>query len=77
MVGAGKGYSRRVYLLYDGIHYDCAVYSLAPLTALEDFDIAQFRPTDAYIEAQCLQLLEQEHKVLIDPSAPLPLPLPP
>jgi len=59
--GEGKNYKQRIYLLYNGIHYDCVVYNLIPDNPSPDFDITVFNPQDQEIEVAFQQLAENEY----------------
>ena len=45
--GHGKGYSKRIYLLFDGIHYDIIVRSFAEGLE-ENYDVLIFDPSDKH-----------------------------
>eukprot|EP01128_Nolandella_sp_AFSM9_P008083 TRINITY_DN4650_c0_g1_i1.p1 TRINITY_DN4650_c0_g1~~TRINITY_DN4650_c0_g1_i1.p1 ORF type:complete len:350 (+),score=64.65 TRINITY_DN4650_c0_g1_i1:68-1051(+) len=59
--GEGKGFSQRVYFLYDGIHYDVLTFNLVPDTPLPDFDVKVFDPNDSHIEGQFSKLVAELH----------------
>jgi len=59
--GEGQGYSQRVYLIYDGIHYD-AVASNPLEDGPEDFDITVFSPYDEHARTKTAALVEQLNK---------------
>lgn len=61
--GEDKGFQKRIYLIYDGIHYDALVYNLAPQSASRDFDLTLFNPADLTVEKQCNALVDKEFKV--------------
>src|SRR6056297_633616 len=44
--GEGKNYSRRIYLLYDGVHYDALAMAAGSPTAPESLDMTQFPAGD-------------------------------
>jgi len=55
--GEGQGYSQRVYLIYDGIHYDSI--ALNPLEdGSEDFDVTVFSPYDQYAQTKAAALVD-------------------
>jgi len=60
--GEESGFKKRIYLIYDGIHYDALVYNLAPQSAARDFDLTVFNPADLTVEKQCNTLVEKEFK---------------
>ena len=41
------GYKKRIYLLFDGIHYDILVRAIAEGLE-EDYDVLNFEPLDDY-----------------------------
>ncbi len=48
--GQGNGYKKRIYLLFDGIHYDIVVRAFAE--GLEEaYDTTTFKPDDVYAMA--------------------------
>jgi len=57
-----QGYSSRVYLIYDGIHYDCLVWNILPSQPSPDFDVTIFNPKDASVEKEFEKFMEKEHK---------------
>uniref|UniRef100_A0A6B2LIS6 Ubiquitin thioesterase OTU n=1 Tax=Arcella intermedia TaxID=1963864 RepID=A0A6B2LIS6_9EUKA len=54
-------YSQRVYLLYDGIHYDVLVWNLVPSSPQSDFDVTVFNAKDSAIEREFIKVMEKEH----------------
>ncbi|GAB5030451.1 ubiquitin thioesterase otu1-like [Nannochloropsis oceanica] len=44
--GEGKNYSRRIYVLYDGVHYDALAMAAGSPTAPESLDMTQFPAGD-------------------------------
>jgi len=59
--GEGEGYSQRVYLIYDGIHYDAV--ALNPIEdGPEDFDVTVFSPYDESPRLKTAALIEKLHK---------------
>lgn len=44
--GEGKNYSRRIYVLYDGVHYDALAMAAGSVTAPESLDMTQFPAGD-------------------------------
>jgi len=56
-----RNHSQRVYLLYDGIHYDCLVWNLLPSNPDPDFDITVFNSNDTPIAAEFEKFMQQEH----------------
>eukprot|EP01121_Diplochlamys_sp_Union-15-3_P015405 TRINITY_DN5083_c0_g1_i1.p1 TRINITY_DN5083_c0_g1~~TRINITY_DN5083_c0_g1_i1.p1 ORF type:complete len:363 (-),score=78.90 TRINITY_DN5083_c0_g1_i1:40-1098(-) len=59
--GEGNNYKQRVYLLYDGIHYDALAFSLGPELP-KDLDITIFSPKDKAMELKFRDLITKEHK---------------
>eukprot|EP01113_Clastostelium_recurvatum_P006184 TRINITY_DN12804_c0_g1_i1.p1 TRINITY_DN12804_c0_g1~~TRINITY_DN12804_c0_g1_i1.p1 ORF type:complete len:319 (-),score=43.83 TRINITY_DN12804_c0_g1_i1:40-996(-) len=58
--GEGSGYSSRVYLIYDGIHYDSLAYN--PMASgPEDFDITVFNPQDTAAQGKAAALVNDLH----------------
>jgi len=62
LFGEGKNYHQRIYLLYNGIHYDSVVYNLVPDDPTPDFDVTVFNPKDANIEMAVQDLGKKELK---------------
>jgi len=56
-----KGYLQRVYLIYDGIHYDCLVWNLLPDNPSQDFDITVFNTKDTAVAEEFQKYMEKEH----------------
>jgi len=56
-----QGYSQRVYLIYDGIHYDCLVWNLLPSNPSPDFDVTVFNSKDAAIASEFEKFMTKEH----------------
>jgi ubiquitin thioesterase OTU1 len=61
--GQGKGYKQRVFLVYDGLHYDA--FGLNPMPdGPEDFDTTVFSPNDDYVCRNALTIvrgLKEKH----------------
>jgi len=57
-----KGYTSRVYLIYDGIHYDCLVWNILPSAQSSDFDVTIFNSKDQSVEKEFEKFMEKEHK---------------
>jgi len=58
--GEGSSYKQRVYLLYDGIHYDAL--ALNPLEdGPEEFDITVFSPINDNAKRKAEELIHQYH----------------
>jgi len=60
--GERDGYFQRIYLLYDGVHYDCLVWNLVSATASLDFDVTVFSPADKAVFNAASLLVEKEHQ---------------
>jgi len=61
--GEGGKYSQRIYLIYDGIHYDPLVCSSASNPqSNKEWDIAIFKPDDLITEASAKAYAEKEYK---------------
>jgi ubiquitin thioesterase OTU1 len=60
--GEERNYQKRIYLVYDGIHYDALVWNLAPEANNKDWDITIFNPNDYKIESACQALIQKEFK---------------
>jgi len=59
--GEGSGYKQRVFLLYDGIHYDAL--ALTPDKGVpEECDLTVFSPNDDLALKKCTELVDQEHQ---------------
>ncbi len=61
--GEGKGYKQRVFLVYDGLHYDAFGLNFAP-DGPEDFDTTVFSPRDDYVSNNALSIvrsLKEKH----------------
>lgn len=52
---------RRIFVIYDGIHYDAIAYCLDP-SLPEDMDVTQFSPNDDVVFQRAQELCEQQHK---------------
>jgi len=62
--GENKGYRQRVYLVYDGLHYDAFGLNFAP-NGPEEFDTTIFSPRDEFVHRHVLsivQQLKQQHR---------------
>jgi len=61
--GEGKSYRQRVYLVYDGLHYDALGLNFSP-DGPEEFDMTVFSPQDSYVFNNALAIvrsLKQKH----------------
>lgn len=61
--GQNKGYKQRVYLVYDGLHYDAFGLNYVP-DGPEDFDTTIFSPHDDFVRCNALavvQKLKEQH----------------
>lgn len=56
--GEDGGYQRRVYVIFDGIHYDAI--ALSPIVDEKDLDLTEFKPWDQPIEKMALDFLLKE-----------------
>eukprot|EP00568_Trieres_chinensis_P013670 CAMPEP_0183292824 /NCGR_PEP_ID=MMETSP0160_2-20130417/1743_1 /TAXON_ID=2839 ORGANISM="Odontella Sinensis, Strain Grunow 1884" /NCGR_SAMPLE_ID=MMETSP0160_2 /ASSEMBLY_ACC=CAM_ASM_000250 /LENGTH=326 /DNA_ID=CAMNT_0025453841 /DNA_START=87 /DNA_END=1067 /DNA_ORIENTATION=+ len=59
--GTGRGYRRRAYVLYDGIHYDALAHAFDP-SLPEEADVTLFSPTDEGVAAKARALCEEQHR---------------
>jgi ubiquitin thioesterase OTU1 len=62
--GEGRGYKQRVFLVYDGIHYDALAFAPSP-DASPELDVTIFSPNDELAFGLCYELvlrLNKEHK---------------
>jgi len=59
--GEGKDYKQRVFLIYDGLHYDALAYSFEAGLP-EELDVTVFAPDDTVAEAKALKLTQEAHK---------------
>jgi hypothetical protein len=62
LLGEDQNYIQRIYLLYDGIHYDPVAYTFAKELP-EDSDVTIFSPQDSFVERNVLALVHQNRKV--------------
>lgn len=60
--GQDKKYPRRVYLLYDGIHYDPLAFTF-DLSLPKEADVTLFSPSDQRVQQQAQQLTTTERQV--------------
>jgi len=61
--GEGKGYTQKVYLIYDGLHYDALVINLLSNEgAPQELDITLFSPEDKGVQAKMASFVESAHK---------------
>jgi ubiquitin thioesterase OTU1 len=58
--GEEDGFSKRVYVIFDGIHYDAI--ALSPVIDVMDLDLTEFKPWDQPIEQMALEFLKKEKK---------------
>lgn len=58
--GEDEGFGRRVYCIFDGIHYDAI--ALSPVPEEMDLDITECKPWDQPIEQMALDFLQQEKR---------------
>ena len=59
--GTDQNYKRRIYVIYDGIHYDAVAYCIDPQLP-PDMDVKQFSPNDLIVLELAKDLCTQEHK---------------
>lgn len=59
--GTEDKYKRRIYVIYDGIHYDAVAYCFDPQLP-SDMDTRQFSPNDLIILERAKHLCAQEHQ---------------
>ena len=65
--GEDKKYSNRIYLLYDGIHYDALAFSpLEETLEYEDLDVTVFSVDDFNMQAKARDVVKQINKVRIE-----------
>lgn len=57
-----KGYPRRIYVLYDGIHYDAIAYSLDPQQLPPEMDTTVFDPEDEVVMERARVLCADQHR---------------
>jgi ubiquitin thioesterase OTU1 len=64
--GEDKKYPNRIYLLYDGIHYDALAFSpLKETLEVEDLDLTVFSVNDFNMETKCVDIVKQLNKAKI------------
>jgi ubiquitin thioesterase OTU1 len=56
--GEEKNYSKRIYLVYDGIHYDALVWTSNPNS--KDWDVTVFDPKNKPVEDGCMAFMNKE-----------------
>lgn len=61
--GEGKSYTRRIYVLYDGVHYDAIAGAAGTASAPESMDVRQFPAGDEESKAKALALAAQLKQV--------------
>ncbi len=59
--GTGDDHKRRIYLIYDGIHYDAVAYCFDPQLP-PDMDTRIFSPNDIVVLQHAKALCSQEHQ---------------
>lgn len=59
--GTEESYNRRIYVIYDGIHYDAVAYCFDPQLP-PDMDITRFSPNDIIVLERAKALCTQEHQ---------------
>lgn len=59
--GTEANYKRRIYVIYDGIHYDAVAYCFDPQLP-PDMDTRQFSPDDIIVLERAKDLCAQEHQ---------------
>jgi hypothetical protein len=64
LLGEDKQYKKRIYLLYDGIHYDPLVWNLAPEANNKDWDVKVFNPEDYKVEQKAQAFAHKEFQVI-------------
>jgi hypothetical protein len=60
--GEGEGYSRRIFVLYDGVHYD-ALARAESSEAPEERDVTQFTTDDTPAREQAVGVAEELRRV--------------
>jgi len=59
--GTGDNYKRRVFVIYDGIHYDALAFTFDE-RLLEDADVTQFSPKDEFAMEKARVVCSDQHK---------------
>jgi len=59
--GEDQPFTQRMYLIYDGIHYDSLVWNPSNQQQ-QNQDVTLFSPTDLYMETGSVAFVAQEHK---------------
>ena len=57
-----NNFNQRVYVIYDGIHYDALAYTFDEQLP-QDQDVTRFAPTDSGILQEAIVLCQQQHNV--------------
>jgi len=61
--GQDLGFTQRVFLIYDGIHYDALAYAFDSSTAsFEDMDVTIFNPLDEVAVTKAKKVAEDAHR---------------
>lgn len=58
--GEDAGFSKRVFVIFDGIHYDAI--ALTPVEEIQDLDVTEFKPWDSPVEQLALDFVKKENK---------------
>jgi len=59
--GTEQEYKRRIYVIYDGIHYDAVAYCFDPQLP-PDMETTRFSPNDQVVLERAKDLCAQEHQ---------------
>jgi hypothetical protein len=64
LFGQGQDFAQRVYVIYDGIHYDPLAFAFdSELPA--DMDVTIFNPKDEFVHSKALELTKDANKAII------------
>jgi len=58
--GENDGYGKRVYVIFDGIHYDAI--AISPIEEERELDLTEVKPWDQAVEQMALDYLQKEKK---------------
>ena len=58
--GENDGYGKRVYVIFDGIHYDAI--AISPIEEEKELDLVEFKPWDQPVEKMALDYLRKEKR---------------
>jgi ubiquitin thioesterase OTU1 len=61
--GQGSNYKQRVFLIYDGIHYDPLALTFED-NLPEYMDVTVFNPDDTFAVAKAIEVAEIAHSVM-------------